>query len=152
MLIGPDFFLIKQFFFFMWLLVCKLPIISFFLCSYVVKTLSSCLFSTLLAYVFVGYITFFFFFSSVESTARRDFLFLRVLRWVLSGINFNFLYHFVSQFISFNFSRVYWIFQSFFLLLKKGSKKEFNSEKINTYLLRKKKQENFLKKFYRSNS
>lgn len=152
MLVGPDFFLVKQFFFFMWLLVCKLPIISFFLCSYVVKTLSSCAFSTLLLYVFAAYLISFFFFSSLDSAARRDFLFLRVLFRIFSAVNFKFLSSFLGQFFVVNFSRIWCGFVSFSSLFKKGSKKEFNSEKINTLLLRKKKQESFLKKFYRSNS
>ena len=150
--INSDFAFVKQLLVFTWFVVCKPGIFSFFLCTYLIKHISAYSSWTILFFFFFIYISGMFLFNEQLFAARQSLLLAKVQKWCFDTFTFSFFFTFLRQFCSFNLLNFFFSLKNFFCFFKKNSKKEFNSEKINALLLKKKKQESFLKKFYRSNS
>lgn len=103
----------------------------------------------------LSFLFFFYLLSSltiydIDNEFERELLSIRSIFSLVRPYKLSYIYSMLKQysfFFSQNFCNILRTCASFFF---KGSKKEFSSEKINSLLLKKKKQDAFLKKFYRS--
>lgn len=149
MCVEPSFVVLKQAFFFFWFLTLKASVFNVFFCSFLVKKLFFLGFEHVLFMFLMFYTALFFITESQANFFRRNFLNFKATVWTIFSNQVFFSLFLMKYFFIFAAFDIQDWFRAFVYVFGKGSKKEFSSEKINILLLKKKKYEAFLKKFYR---
>jgi hypothetical protein len=150
MLFQDNFLFLKDLFFFFWFLTLKNSFYTHLFCPFLVREFAVLNFQVFLSLFFVCYLLLIFFVDVSSSDLKRSLIITRVLVNFYKNYKFSTVLLAIKLFFFNIFASAVSAFKSCVSFFKKGSKKEFSSEKVNALLLKKKKQESFLKKFYRS--
>jgi len=132
-----------MFYLFILVLVLKENYFNFFFCSFVLGKLSIIPAQIILFYFFIINILFYFIFKVSRNLLKKNFLLLKIFFLLRVKLSFGEVFRLGRQLYLYFYLNFSSFFISFFKNFTKNSKKEFNSEKINTFLLKKKKKMNF---------